>query len=87
VFITKPGEILPKEVFDSFIPFRHVEGVFSKEGWQRFEACILHGDAFYAAKFRVFSDGKVEMECDTPIAGDLLILRRTYDGIFRSPLQ
>jgi hypothetical protein len=85
--IVKPGENLPQIVAQSFFPLRHIEGEFSKEGWRRFEACTLFKDALYISKFRLFPNGNFVREKDSPIAENLPILRRTYDGIFRSPLQ
>lgn len=50
-------------------------------------AAILYSNALFTADFAVLPGGMVEMLNDDPIAANLPIFGRRYDGIARSPLQ
>ena len=68
-------------------PLQHVDSNFEETGYQNYSATVLYSDALFSAVFKVHKSGIVEMLDDNPIAADLPVLRRKYNGIFRTPLQ
>ena len=80
-------DALPPEVRQAIAPPCALNGDLATDGWRRFDACVLYGNALFRATFKVLSTGIVEMEDVQPIASDLPIRMRRYDGIFRTPLS
>jgi len=78
---------LPKDVHEAITPPRALDGDLATDGWRRFDACVLYSNGLFRSTFKVLSTGVVEMEDDQPIASDLPIPTRRYDGIFRTPLS
>ncbi len=75
----------PQEARQAITPPRALDGNLSTDGWRRFDACVLYGNTLVQFTFRVFSNGVIEAEAGQPIATDLPIRTRRYDGIFRTP--
>lgn len=86
-FDKEEDQHLRDEIKTSFFSPRYVEGCFEREGWQKFEACVLYGEYFYISTYKVFPNGMISMEDATPILDKLPILRRQYHGVFRTPLR
>ncbi|WP_295622974.1 tetratricopeptide repeat protein [uncultured Lamprocystis sp.] len=78
---------LPQDVRQAPAPPRALDGDLATDGWRRFDACVLYSNALFRATFKVLSTGMIEIEDNQPIATDLPIRTRRYDGIFRTPLS
>ena len=86
-FREEANKDIQNKIKKDFFKPRYIEGDFDKEGWQKFEACVLYKNALYTAIFKVFPNGMIDMENDNPIATGLFIHQRQYDGVFRTPLR
>ena len=76
---------MSEEIGAAIAPPRVIDGDLANDGWRRFEACVLYSNALFRARFKVFTSGTVEMESDEPMADELPLRMRRYDGIFRTP--
>ncbi|HCB15344.1 MAG TPA: hypothetical protein DEP36_17500, partial [Gammaproteobacteria bacterium] len=85
------GDSLEKSLLnrlrESIAPMQYLDGSFEKDGWQRYEATILYSNAVFKTTLKLMPSGMVDMESDEPIAVELPILRRQYDGPLRTPPQ
>lgn len=66
---------LPVSVRNSFFPVQYLRGKFEIEGWQRYQGCMLFGDALYTVVLKLLYNGDVELEDEQCIAENLPILR------------
>ncbi|SHL59100.1 TPR repeat [Nitrosospira sp. Nsp11] len=80
----KDSIFVPRSI--EFIP-RCFEGNLPKEGWEKLEACVLHGNNLYFQTFEVFLNGWISLKDGSCILNELPILQHEYDGIFRKPLR
>ena len=86
-FEKEADQDIQDKIRENFFSPRHIKGHFEREGWQKFEAYVLFGDALSVSAYKVFSDGMISREDDRIILDKLPILQRQYDGVFRTPLR
>lgn len=80
-------DVLPKEVRECDFSLRPMDGDLRRDAYQNFEATVLYADALFAATFKVHANGMVDMLNDQPILKDLPVMRRAFDGPWRTPPQ
>jgi len=75
---------LPEDLQNAIVPMRALGEHVETHGYQRFDACILYSNALFKSTLKLFPSGLIEMEGEEPIASDLPIHVRRYDGPFRT---
>jgi len=85
--IVNPRETLPDIFKQTSFTLQHIEGEIKTDGWQSFKAYMLHDNLLFTSTCKVLSNGRIGVEFNEAITRDLPVLRRKYNGIFRSPLQ